>query len=294
MNHDSVTREGQELAALYALGALSQHEARAFDAHLREGCQVCHEELAQFNQVVGALGTAAEPVAPPAYVRDLLAVRIEREVANARTASGSVIRFPEKQPPVSLPQVPAGSKVSSVLPWAAAALLFIGLAYTFMSWRSERQSLRAALDQERAQASATSGQAASLEEELSVKNSLTEELSQINGVLSSPQWRIIPLAGLDPAPDASARVYWDVQGNRWVVTADLPPAPQGKVYQLWFVTPTAKISAGLIKPDKRGHGFSIVQFPSSAAQLAAAAITLEPEGGSEQPTMPIYALGKAS
>jgi len=279
---------------LYALGALSQHEARAFDAHLHEGCQVCHEELAQFNQLVGALGTAAEPVAPPAYVRDLLAVRIEREVANASTASGSVIRFPEKQPPVSLPQVPAGSKVSSVLPWAAAALLFIGLAYTFMSWRSERQSLRAALDQERAQASATSGQAASLEEELSVKNSLTEELSQINGVLSSPQWRIIPLAGLDPAPDASARVYWDVQGNRWVVTADLPPAPQGKVYQLWFVTPTAKISAGLIKPDKRGHGFSIVQFPSSAAQLAAAAITLEPEGGSEQPTMPIYALGKAS
>jgi anti-sigma-K factor RskA len=26
-------------------------------------------------------------------------------------------------------------------------------------------------------------------------------------------------------------------------------------------------------------------------QLAAAAITLEPEGGSEQPTMPIYAIG---
>ena len=143
---------------MYALGALSQHEARAFDAHLQEGCQICHAELTQFNQVVGALGTAAESVEPPGYVRDLLAVRIEKEAADAPPASGSVIRFPEKQPPVSLPQVPAGSKVSSVLPWAAAALLFIGLAYTFMSWRSERQSLRAALDQERAQASETSGQ----------------------------------------------------------------------------------------------------------------------------------------
>jgi anti-sigma-K factor RskA len=87
-------------------------------------------------------------------------------------------------------------------------------------------------------------------------------------------------------------VYWDVQGNRWVVTADLPPAPEGKVYQLWFVTPNEKISAGLITPDKSGHGFIIVPFPSSITELAAAAITLEPQGGSQQPTMPIYALGK--
>jgi anti-sigma-K factor RskA len=79
-----------------------------------------------------------------------------------------------------------------------------------------------------------------------------------------------------------------------VVTADLPPAPEGKVYQLWFVTPDAKISAGLINLDKNGHGFTAVQFPPSVTQLAAAAITLEPEGGSEQPTMPIYALGSAS
>ena len=77
-----------------------------------------------------------------------------------------------------------------------------------------------------------------------------------------------------------------------MVWADLPPAPEGKVYQLWCVTPESKISAGLIAPDKTGHGFAVVRFPSDVTQLAAAAITLEPEGGSEQPTMPIYALGK--
>jgi len=71
-----------------------------------------------------------------------------------------------------------------------------------------------------------------------------------------------------------------VQGNRWVVTADLPPAPEGKVYQVWFVTPTAKISAGLISPNNTGHGFTVVQFPPNVGTLAAAAITLEPEGGS--------------
>jgi anti-sigma-K factor RskA len=103
---------------------------------------------------------------------------------------------------------------------------------------------------------------------------------------------MISLAGQEPAPEASAKIYWDVKGKRWVVTADLAPAPQGKVYQLWFVTPAAKISAGLINPNRAGHGFLVVSFPSNIARLAAAAITLEPEGGSQQPTMPIYALGK--
>lgn len=53
-------------------------------------------------------------------------------------------------------------------------------------------------------------------------------------------------------------------------------------------------SAGLIRNDKAGHGFAVVQFPSNVAQLQAVAITLEAEGGSQQPNMPIYALGKVS
>jgi anti-sigma-K factor RskA len=295
LNHDRVTEEGQELAALYALGALSQQEARAFDAHLHDGCQVCYAELAQFDNVVGMLGTDALPAAPPAYVRDLLTVRIEREATNTPSTSGSVIRFPEKQTPVQRTQtVPRSGFGRTILPWAAAAVLLIALGYSLTSWRSERQSLRAALDRERGLASETASQTANIKEELAKQSAQSDELAQINSVLSSPQWRIISLTGQAPAPDSSAKVYWDVRGNRWVVSADLPPAPPGKVYQLWFVTPAAKISAGPIKTDKRGHGFSVVQFPSSAAQVAAAAITLEPEGGSEQPTMPIYALGKAS
>lgn len=298
LNHNRVTREGQETAALYALGSLSQHEARAFDTHLHDGCPACYAELEQFDRVVGVLGTAAAPVAPPGYLRDLLAVRIEREVSETPAASGSVLPFPEKPSPIHGRVAPARSPFSrALLPWTAAAALLIAIVYTFTSWRSERQSLLAALEQERGQASETAGQNVNLKEELGKKSALSDELAQINSVLSSPQWRIIPLVGQGPAPDSSAKVYWDVQGNRWVVTVDLPPAPAGKVYQLWFVTPSAKISAGLISaglisPDKTGHGFSVVQFPSSAAQLAAAAITLEPEGGSEHPTMPIYALGK--
>ena len=270
---------------MYALGALSQHEAQVFDAHLRDGCEVCKAELVQFETIVGVLGEAAEPAAPPAYLRDLLAVRIEKEASEPRPATPAVIQFPEKSATIRKP-APVRSPLSNLLPWAAAAVLLLALTYTFTSWRSERESLLSAIERERERASE------SVNEAIVRSNVLAEELAQINSVLSSPQMRIIQLAGLEPSAESSAKIYWDVEGSRWVVTADLPPAPPGKVYQLWFVTPTAKISAGLIKPDKSGHGFSIVQFPATANPLAAAAITLEPEGGSEQPTLPIYALGK--
>lgn len=279
---------------MYALGGLSQHEARAFDAHLHEGCLSCYAELEQFDQVVGLLGSAAVPVAPPGYLRDVLGVRIEKEVSEAPAAAGSIIPFPEKATAIHRTPAPASPRLSrTLLPWAVAAALLIALGYTFTSWRSEHQSLREALDKERGRSSETVDENFNLKIQLAKENAVSAELTQINSVLSSPQWRIIPLAGQEPAPDSSAKVYWDVQGNRWVVTADLPPAPEGRVYQLWFVTPAAKISAGLISPDKSGHGFTVVRFPSDVGQLAAAAITLEPEGGSEQPTMPIYALGKA-
>lgn len=272
---------------LYALGALSQHEAREFDIHLREVCAVCEAELKQFEQIVGELGSANEPVAPPAYLRDLLAVRIARESSEEAPSPGSVLPFPDKK---DAERKPAGTSFSrSLLPWAVAAALLIAFVYSFSVWQADRRSLHSTSEQ----VQELSDENSQLRAQLSKESARSTEFAQINSVLSSPQWRIIPLAGQPPAPDSSARVYWDLQGKRWVVTADLPPAPEGKVYQLWFVTASVKISAGLINTDKTGHGFTMVQYPD-ISDLAAAAITLEPVGGSQQPTMPIYALGKAA
>lgn len=286
LKHESITKESQEVAALYALGALSQHEARAFDVHLRNGCPICDLELKQFDEVVGLLGVSVAPESPSGYVRDLLAVRIQREVAETHTPAKSVIPFPG-QPGVTQAPAKASSTASrSWLPWAVAAAFLVAFVFSFAAWRTTRGALQAEVDQIRDSASEVLRQNAELGQQLA-------ETVQINSVLSSPSPRVLRLEGQEPAPGASATVYWDVQGNRWVVTANLPPAPEGKVYQLWFVTPEAKISAGLIRPNRAGHGFEILQFPSDVGPLAAAAITLEPEGGSEQPTMPIYVLGSA-
>ena len=307
------------MAALYALGALSQHEARAFEVHVRDGCPACELELKQFEEVAGLIGATVEAVAPPAYLRDLLSVRLQREnspaISSIHRGSSTIIpstvdsssaeetasyagAIPFREPkngkstPVDSSKdiEPPRARLLSVtawLPWAVAAALLIAFLYSFSAWRS-------ALNQTNESTSAAMKENRELKDQLAKEAAISTEMAQINSVLSSPQVQTIELAGQEPAPNSSAKIYWDVQGARWVVTANLPAAPAGKVYQLWFVTPDSKISAGLISPDQNGHGFTVVPFPSSITQLDAAAITLEPDGGSEQPTMPIYLLGKSS
>lgn len=289
MRHDSITENGQELAALYALGALTQHEARAFESHLQDGCDDCKSEIEKFESVVGTLGFSAEPAAPPAYLRDLLTARIEKEKqgqANTDLQTASVIPFPERAK--STHRSPAATSSSHgfrLLPWAVAASLLIALAYTILSWQTERKNRQA-----------LSVETAELRDKLNRESTRQKELAQINAVLVSPQRVTIKLDGQqEVAPSASANVYWDVAEKRWIVSADLPPAPAGKVYQLWVITPDEeKLSVGLIEQDDKGHGFTVFDISSNVPDVVAAAITLEPKGGSKQPTLPIYAMGKAS
>ena len=79
MKHERATEEIRELAALYALGSLTQHEAQSFEIHMQEGCSVCEAEYHRFARTIAGMGFAAEEVAAPDYIRDLLLARIERE-----------------------------------------------------------------------------------------------------------------------------------------------------------------------------------------------------------------------
>lgn len=76
MKHTVAGDETGERASLYALGALNQHEARAFEEHLAEGCEACEDELRSFEEVTGALALAAPAPAPPAGARAKLAERL--------------------------------------------------------------------------------------------------------------------------------------------------------------------------------------------------------------------------
>jgi len=67
-----------------------------------------------------------------------------------------------------------------------------------------------------------------------------------------------------------------------IVTANLPAAPEGKVYELWLQQGSAMVKAGFVPAGPS----STVLLQGDAATAAGAGITIEPAGGSEAPTLP--------
>ena len=77
------------------------------------------------------------------------------------------------------------------------------------------------------------------------------------------------------------------QGRAVLRTEKMPPAPGGKVYELWLQQPDGSMEpAGLMPPVAD----QTVLLDGDAATAIAAGITVEPAGGSDQPTSDPIAL----
>lgn len=92
---------------------------------------------------------------------------------------------------------------------------------------------------------------------------------------------------VDLPGEARARVVRSVSENRAVlVTSGMPAAPNGKVYELWLQHDDVMVPAGLM-PAGSDQTFVL---KGDAADASAAGITVEPEGGSDEPTSAPIAL----
>lgn len=92
MKHHTTGAETAGEAALYALGALSKDEARAFEMHLAAGCEPCGASVKAFQVVVEKLGFGAPVEQPPSRLRARLFAELEEERADA-TGESLTIRF---------------------------------------------------------------------------------------------------------------------------------------------------------------------------------------------------------
>lgn len=75
------------------------------------------------------------------------------------------------------------------------------------------------------------------------------------------------------------------RGSRiYLALRALPEPPHGKVYQAWIVVKgTAKpLAAPTFLPDARG--VALIVLPADARATTAVSVTLEPDGGSKEPT----------
>jgi anti-sigma-K factor RskA len=132
-----------------------------------------------------------------------------------------------------------------------------------------------------------------LELQIEEANTNLAATKNLLNVLRDKEIISVPLAGQGNFANTFAKVYWDKKTNRIYLDAQgLPEAPAGKVYQVWSLTlnPLTPTSLGTI--DDFNTDDNKIFAITNANESQAFGITLEPEGGSDSPTMEqLYTLG---
>lgn len=82
----------RELAALYAVGAMTAAEAAEFEVHVREGCSACTTELRTLEATAAHLAFAAPPTAPPAGLRKRVMEKVSIEASQGASRPGILFR----------------------------------------------------------------------------------------------------------------------------------------------------------------------------------------------------------
>lgn len=261
------------MLAAKALSALDVESARALKAHLLE-CAACRSQLSQWEDTAVCLSFAAPPSEPSPQLREriLQSIRADSIAKTGRTVSSGKTTARASNV-IALPQRRAWSAAQT---WGAiaAGLVFVALsAALFVLWKQNtaaRQELARLTEQVREAQQQIARQQEAIE------------------IVASPGARMSGLAGTKMMPNARAMLAYDKNGRAILMAKGLPPAPEGKAYQLWFITGGRPMPGKVFSTDASGVGTLTDQIPAEALNAAVFAITMEPESGVTAPTGAIY------
>ncbi|MCA1716059.1 MAG: anti-sigma factor [Actinobacteria bacterium] len=113
--------------------------------------------------------------------------------------------------------------------------------------------------------------------------SLLDENEDLRGSLETRETH--ELQGSGPAEEVRGEVVEVRDGRAVLVAENLPPTPEGEVYETWLMRGGVPEPAGLFQP--RGGGDAAAPIEGSIDEAEAVAVTVEPSGGSPAPTSDI-------
>ncbi len=238
-----ITDEQQDNAALYVLDQLEEAEVSAFETGLLESAEL-RELVSELREAAGDLAFVAPAVQPPIALK----ARVMGSIKAERRAN------------ISLPAESTATRSLGWIPWAIAALLFIGAGML-------------AVDRARLQRDLVTARE---------RDPLAETT-------------LVALAPAAPAPlDAKASVAWESNSQSGVIQiSNLPAAGLGKDYQLWIVDAdhADPLSAGILHVDAKGVAQVRFKANVAARRVKAFAVSVEREGGVPKKEGPIILIG---
>jgi hypothetical protein len=116
-----------------------------------------------------------------------------------------------------------------------------------------------------------------------------DELLQL---LSSQDVRLVDLKGLEAAPAARAKLFWNPGARSGILLINgLPKTPTDKAYELWGIAGTEPVPAGVFRVDDQGQARFRMPILGQGKNFDKFAVTLEPAAGVEKPSGPMVLLG---
>lgn len=178
------------------------------------------------------------------------------------------------------------TKSFSIYPYLSAAasiVAVIGIAlsvYFYNQWQETESRLSNIIAQNQTMA-----------QQYNVVKNQMEQYAENVEVLRQPGIETVPMNGLDIAPEAQAFVHWNKKTNEVFLNAKKMPANElDSQYQLWAIVDGTPVDMGVF--DVAGDMTSLLKMKTTG-KASAFAVTLEPRGGSENPTMEkMYVIGQ--
>jgi anti-sigma-K factor RskA len=114
---------------------------------------------------------------------------------------------------------------------------------------------------------------------------LWQRLNRLEVITSPGGMRAVSLHAQDAASRATGFVLISADGDSGALVVDgLPPLGESQQYQLWLIRDGERTSGAVFSTDERSYGGTRIRAPSSLLAYSAVEITIEPSGGSSQPT----------
>jgi anti-sigma-K factor RskA len=258
------------LSGAYALDALDPAEATAFEGHL-ESCESCRDEVRSFRDAVGAL---ADDVAAPAP--DRLRSSVLSAISEVRPLPPVVpveATTPIVGTPIdSTPRATASPAASDELATRRAAK-----ARRAPAWLLVAAAVLAVV------AAGGLWRSVSLQQQLT---SVTALAADVSAVITSPDATTV--SGEVAGSGRAAVVRSASTGKAVLITDGVAAAPAGMTYQAWFITSDGTATSAGLVPSGDHTAVLLSGSPSTGAVVG---LTLEPAGGSSQPTTkPVVAI----
>jgi anti-sigma-K factor RskA len=264
-----------DLAGAYALDALGAEERAAFEEYL-VGSEQARIEVAELSDTAVALGLATAPVQPSAALKAGLMARL------SGTAQLPPLSATANQPTDAAPAASGSSPAAGFRPVPAPRPGAANPPHTAAERRAEMRWFRRPIGILVAVAAAIALFTGGILTGQSFNTNQFEQqqataLAQINAAGDTQR------ASTVTADGHQATLVWSGElGKSALLVDDLPSLPGNKDYQLWYMNSAGAVSAGTFDSAGTGTAWRVLEGRMRAGD--AVGLTVEPKGGSKQPT----------